>query len=186
MPCTGRRHPFDLTVKGYQTFLILARLSAFITSIGCKIKHVPAVHGPDIGTIRPHFQQMLMVQSLIRFAPIPFFGTPVLVGRIGVSAILGQSYYRIRMLFMELIKELVILFQFSQIPAVVKVIAADISHIHKRIIHVQHKGMRHCGWAGGIQCMTEIIEFSVVIHHSGVTPPEAVISLDSPQQMMEG
>ena len=154
-----------LSVKGHQSFLILSRLSALVTSVSGEIKHIPAMHCPEIGTFAPHFQQMLMVNCLIILCPVTFFRFAALICRIGICSVLGQTNDRIRVRLMEIVKPLVILFLLSHIPSVIQIVAADIRCHHKRIIHIQHKCVSHRGRTGHIQLVTKVVQNPVIFNH---------------------
>ena len=79
---------FHLAVKGHQSFLVLPGFAALVPAVGSKVKHIPAVHSPDVGTFRPHFQHMFVVYGLIRFAPVALFRLTVLVCGVRIGAIL--------------------------------------------------------------------------------------------------
>ena len=112
----------DLAVKGDQTFLILAGLAALVAAIRAEIKAVPAVHGPDIGPLRPHFQHMFVIKCLITFCPVAFFRLSALVLGIGVRAVFGEADDSVRVLCVEIIEPLVVLLGVAHIPAVIEVV----------------------------------------------------------------
>ena len=66
---------------------------------------------------------------------------------------------------MELIQEFLILLQFAQVPAEIQIVAAHVRQTHEWVVNVQHKGVSHCGQAGGVQLVAQVVEDAVVLHH---------------------
>ena len=63
---------------------------------------------------------------------------------------------------MVLIKELVVLLQFSQIPAKVKVVAVYVRDLQNGAGGLQHKHVCHGGLAGGVQLVRQLVQQTVV------------------------
>ena len=110
---------------------------------------------------------MFVVDGLVGLAPVTLFGAAVLVGGVGVGAVFRQTDDHIGVLLVELVKPRIVLFEFAEIPAEIQVVAADVGHLDKGVVHIQHKGMGHRRGAGGVQLVAEVVEQLVVLYHVG-------------------
>ena len=115
---------------------------------------------------------MLVVDGLVAFRPVAALRAGALVGGVCVRAELRQTDDAVGVVFVERVKKFIVLLQFTQVPAVVEIITANVGQLHKRVVGVQHKSVRHCGGAGGVQAMAEVVEGVVggdhiVIHAGG-------------------
>ena len=110
---------------------------------------------------------MFVVDGLVGLAPVTLFGVAVLVGGVGVGAVLRQADDHIGVLLVELVKPRIVLFQLPQIPAEIQVVTADVRQLDKGVVHIQHKGVGHRRGAGGVQLVAQVVENPVVLHHIG-------------------
>ena len=154
----------DFAVKGDKPFLILSGLSTLVPAVSAEIKHIPAVHGPDIGAFLPHFQHVFVIHRLITLRPITTFRVRRLISGIGVRAVFRQTDHLIRMLGVIGVKPGVVILQIPQIPAIIQVIGADVSQAHQGMMVIQHKGVSHGRWPGWIKPMAKIVQQPVIFH----------------------
>ena len=152
----------ERAVKGDDALLVLAVLAALITAVGGEIKQIPHMGGPQPGTFLNEFEHMLMVNALVAFGVVALFGGSALVFGIGVGAVLGESDAAVGILCVVFVKELLVLFQFSQIPAKVQVVAVHIGNFQNRAFGLQHEHVGHGGGPGGVQSVAQIVESAVV------------------------
>ena len=154
----------DFAVKGDKPFLILSGLSTLVPAVSAEIKHIPAVHGPDIGAFLPHFQHVFVIHRLVTLRPITTFRVRRLISGIGVRAVFRQADHLIRMLGVIGVKPGVVILQIPQIPAIIQVIGADVSQAHQGMMVIQHKGVSHGRWPGWIKPMAKIVQQPVIFH----------------------
>ena len=63
---------------------------------------------------------------------------------------------------MVFVKEVIVLFQLTQIPAEVEVVAVDVGNFEDRAVGVQHEHVGHRGGAGGVEFVAQFVEGAVV------------------------
>ena len=103
-----------------------------------------------------------MVQRLIGFAVIPTFRCVGLENRIGIGPILRKADASVGIGPVVIVKKLIILGEFSQVPAKIQIIAAQVRYGDQWAVRSQHKDMSHGGWAGLIETVAQIIEQTVI------------------------
>ena len=153
---------FGLPVKGHQALLVLAVLAALIPSIGGEVENVPDVGRPQPGALLDHTQNVLMVHSLIALGIVALFRIRRLILGIGIGTILAETNAAIRILRVILVKKLVILFQFPQVPAKVQIVAVHVGDFQNGAVDLQHEYIGHGGGAGAVQLMAQVIQRPVV------------------------
>ena len=151
-----------LAVEGHKTLLVLTGLAALTATVRAEVEPIPDVHCPDVRALRPHFEHMLVVDGLVAFRPVAALRAGALVGGVCVRAELRQTDDAVGVVFVERVKKFIVLLQFTQVPAVVEIITANIGQLHKRVVGIQHKSVRHCGGAGGVQAMAEVVQKTMV------------------------
>ena len=95
-----------------------------------------------------------------------------LVGGVCVRAVLRKTDAAVGIFGVVGIKKVVVLVQFTQIPAKIQVVAVHIGNFQNRAGNLQHKDIRHRGQAGGVELVRQIVEGTVVfqqllIHRAG-------------------
>ena len=91
-----------------------------------------------------------MIDALVGFGIVALFGVGALVGGVCVRAELRQTDDAVGVIFVERVKKFIVLLQFTQVPTVVEIITANVGQLHKRVVGIQHKSVRHCGGAGTV------------------------------------
>ena len=107
---------------------------------------------------------MFMVDTLIRLCIIGAFRVFTLEFWVGVCSIFSKTYTSVRELCMILIKERIILIQFSQVPAEVQVIRANIGKVYYWTLLLKHKCMGHSSEPCFIERMAYIVENTMILH----------------------
>ena len=161
-----------LPVEGHQALLVLPVLTALVPSVGGEVEDVPDVGGPQPGAGLDHIQHMLVVHRLVALGVIALFRGRGLILGIGVRTVFGEANAAVRELGVILIEELVILFQFSQVPAKVQIVAVHIGNLQNGAFNLQHEHIGHGGGTGAVQPMTQVVQRPVVfqqllIHRAG-------------------
>ena len=103
-----------------------------------------------------------MVDGLVAFRPVAALRAGALVGGVCVRAELRQTDDAVGVVFVERVKKFIVLLQFTQVPAVVEIITVNVGQLHKWVVGIQHKSVRHCGGAGGVQAMAEVVQKAMV------------------------
>ena len=152
----------QLAIKGDKAFLIFTVFAAFIPSVGCEIEQIPDVGCPEPGAFFNHLQHMLVIKRLVFFGVITFFRVRAVEGRVCVCTVLRESDYLAGKSGVIFIEKFIRLFQLTQIPAKIQIIAVDIRNLQNRTVDFQHEDVCHGGQTGGIHPVTEIIEKPVV------------------------
>ena len=153
---------FELAVKGDKALLVLAVLAALVPAIGSKIEHIPHMGGPQPRTVGDHFCHVLVVDALVALGVVALFRVAALVLGVGICAVLGQTDAAVRVIGMVLVKELIVLLQFSQIPAKIEVVAVHIGNFQNGAVDAQHEHVGHGGLAGGVQLVGQLVQQTVV------------------------
>ena len=126
-------------IKGNQPLLVLCVLSALVTAVRPKIKQIPHIENPQVRTFFNQTPDLLMVKSLVSFAIVASLRICALKLRIGIRSTLAESDRTLRKPVVIGVKKFTGLLCFSQIPAVIEIIAARIRNVQDR--------------AGCIQCI---------------------------------
>ena len=153
---------FELAVKGDKSLLVLAMLAALVAAIGGKVEHIPHMSRPQPRTVGNHLSNVLMVNALVALGVVALFRVAALVLGVGICAILRKADAAVRVIGMVFVKELVVLLQFTQIPAEVEVVAVHIGNFQNRTGGLQHKHVCHGGLAGGVQLVRQLVQQTVV------------------------
>ena len=153
---------FELAVKGDKALLVLAVLAALISAIGSKIEHIPHMSRPQPRTFGNHPCHVLVVNALVALGVVALFRVAALVLGVGICTVLRQTDAPVRVIRMVLVKELVVLLQFAQIPAEVEVIAVHVRDLQNGAVDAQHEHICHGGLAGGVQLVGQFVQQTVV------------------------
>ena len=94
---------------------------------------------------------MLVVNALVALGVVALFRVAALVDWGWRRAPTPKADAAVREIGMVFVKELVVLLQFTQIPAEVEVVAVHIRNLQKRTVDVQHEYICHGGGTGGVQ-----------------------------------
>ena len=137
-------------------------LAALIASIGGKIKHIPHMGRPQPRTVGNHLCDMLVVNALVALGVVALFRVAALVLGVGVCTILRKADAAVREIGMVFVKELVVLLQFTQIPAEVEVVAVHIRDLQNGAGGLQHEHVCHGGLAGGVQLVRQLVQQTMV------------------------
>ncbi len=161
-----------LPVDGHEALLVHAVFAALVPAVRGEIKHIPDMSGPEVRAGFHHFQHMLMIDALIGLCVISLFGMAALKRGIGIGAVFGEADDPVGIFCVIFVKKLLRLLQFSQVPAEIQVVAVDVRNFQNGRIDFQHENVGHCGGAGGIQSMAEVVQRPVVfqqifIHRAG-------------------
>lgn len=70
-----------------------------------------------------------MIDALIALGIIPLFRAGTLISRVGICTVLRKSDDPIGIFGMILVKELVVLLEFPQVPAKIEVVAVDVGNL---------------------------------------------------------
>ena len=84
-----------------------------------------------------------MVHRLIALGVIPLFRVRGLILGIGVRAVFGKTDAAVRVPLVVLVKEFIVLFQFSQVPAEIQIIAVHIGNLQNGAVDFQHEHVGH-------------------------------------------
>ena len=148
----------QLPVKGHKTLLVLAVLSALVTSVSGEIKEVPHMGRPEVRPFFYHPKHVLVIQRLVFLGIVPLLGTRRMIGGIGVRAVLGKADDAVGVFGMVLVKELVRLRKLAQIPAEIEIVAVDIRDLQDGAVDLQHEDVRHGGKARRVHAVAEVVE----------------------------
>ena len=152
----------DFAVKGDKSFLVLAVFASLIAAIGSKVEHIPDMGRPQPRAVGNHFCHVLVVDALVGFGIVALFGVGALVGGVCVRAVLRKTDAAVGIFGVVGIKKVVVLVQFTQIPAKIQVVAVHIGDFQNRAGNLQHKDIRHRGRAGRVELVRQIIQGAVV------------------------
>ena len=152
----------DFAVKGDKPLLVFAVFAALVAPVGGKVEHIPDMGCPQPRAVSNHFCHMLVVDALVGFGIVVFFGVGALVGRVGVCAILRKTDAAVGVFGVVGVKKVVVLVKLTQIPAKIQVIAVHIGNFQNRAGDFQHKDIRHRGRAGRVELVCQIVEGAVV------------------------
>ena len=84
-------------------------------------------------------------------------------GRVGVAAVLRKADGHVRILPVEIVKEAVVVSEFSHVPAEVNVVRDGVRHVDQGIRDVQHHDICHDRGARGVHRFHEAVELVVVL-----------------------
>ena len=152
----------ELAVEGDKPFLVFAVLAALVPAVRAEIEQVPHMGGPQPGPRFDHAQHMLVVDALVALGVVALLRRRALIRRVGIGAILRKADAAVGEFGVVFVKEVIVLFQLTQIPAEVEVVAVDVGNFEDRAVGVQHKDIGHRGGAGGVECMAQFVEGAVV------------------------
>ena len=127
---------FDSAVHRHKPLLVLAVLTALITSVRSEIKQIPHVRCPQIRTLLDHFCHMLVVNTLIFLRVIAPLRIRTVICRIRVRAVLGESDHPVGVSAVIFVKEAVVLFQFPDVPAKIEIVAVHIRYLQHRTVRL--------------------------------------------------
>ena len=104
-----------------------------------------------------------MIKRLIGFRIISFFRPAALILRIRVRAVLAEADSPVRVLSVIIIQKFIVLFQFTEIPAKIQVIAVHIRNFQNRAVRFQHENVGHRRGACLIHPVTQLLQQPVVL-----------------------
>lgn len=113
-------------VESDYALLILAVLAALVTAVGREVEEVPNVGGPKPRAFFDEGEHVLVVEGLVAFSIVAFFGVAGLEGGVGVCTIFREADAAVGVLGVIFVKEFVVLLELAEVPAEVEVVAVDI------------------------------------------------------------
>ena len=154
------------SVHGHKTLLVHTVLAAFISAVCREVEHIPDVGCPQIRSFFDALENVLMIDALVCFAVITALGIGILILRVGICTVFGETDDTLRILGMVFIKEGIVLFQFTEIPSEVEIIAGKVSNRDQFTFLLKHECMCHDSRSCRIHSVAEIIQLTVIFHQA--------------------